>query len=141
MPDYGWQSFDGAPVSLKQLKGKVVLLDFWATWCVPCVASMPAIGQLRQELAGKPFEVVSINNDGGQPGLKKVIDFQKKKVSMPWVNWWLNTDSEGYFKLGLASLPTYIVLSDKGTIVFRAEHFDDSVKQQVRAAVSRVGGT
>jgi thiol-disulfide isomerase/thioredoxin len=135
MPDYGWRTFTDEPVSLQQQRGKVLLVDFWATWCVPCVASMPDIKAFRAELAGKPFEVISINAGGGDP--KAVVSFQSEKVSMPWINWRVDTDSEEYHRIGLNGLPTYFVLDASGRILFRANHFGDDVRQHIRAALKK----
>jgi thiol-disulfide isomerase/thioredoxin len=134
MPDYSWRTFTGEPVSLRQHRGKVLLVDFWATWCAPCVASMPDIKKFREELAGKPFEVISINDQGGE--LETVVSFQSKKVPMPWINWRVDTDNEDYHRLGLASLPTYFVLDESGRILLRAQHFGDDVRQHIRAALN-----
>ena len=51
----------GRPVRLQDFKGKVVLINFWATWCEPCRDEMPSIQRLRQKLSGKPFEVLTVN--------------------------------------------------------------------------------
>lgn len=55
----------GKPLSLAQLRGKVVLVNFWATWCEPCVAEMPALQRLRQQLAPDGFEVLGVNYQEG----------------------------------------------------------------------------
>ncbi len=135
MPDHDYHALSGEPVALKEYRGKVLLLDFWATWCVPCVASMPHIKTFRDEMAGKPFEVISIN--AGDP-TAKALSFQRKKVSMPWVNWRIEPMSAEYFKLGLTGLPMYFVLGPDGTILLRTSHFDDAVQQRIRAAVAEV---
>jgi thiol-disulfide isomerase/thioredoxin len=54
----------GAPVSLSSQRGKVVLIDFWATWCGPCMRSMPAIEAVYRKLRDRGFTVLSINTDG-----------------------------------------------------------------------------
>lgn len=54
---------DGKPLSLKSFAGRVILLNLWATWCVPCREEMPALDRLQQTLGSKDFEVVAINID------------------------------------------------------------------------------
>jgi len=133
-PDFGWTSLTGDKVSLGQHRGKVLLLDFWATWCVPCVASMPHIAELRAKLAGKPFEVISINAQGGD--VNDVIRFQGTQVSMPWTNWRVDTQSDEYFRIGLTALPTYFVLDEEGKVLYRANQFDAAIQERIRAAVA-----
>ena len=57
------KDLDGRGHRLEDYRGKVVLLNFWATWCAPCREEMPSIGQLKQKLAGRPFVVLSVNVD------------------------------------------------------------------------------
>jgi cytochrome c biogenesis protein CcmG/thiol:disulfide interchange protein DsbE len=64
-PDFSLKSFDGREITLSQLKGKVVLLDFWATWCGPCKESIPHLIQLYKNYREKGFEVVGMNVDKG----------------------------------------------------------------------------
>jgi thiol-disulfide isomerase/thioredoxin len=64
-PDFSLKSFDGQEVSLSRLKGKVVLLDFWATWCGPCKESIPHLIQLYKNYRESGFEVVGMNIDKG----------------------------------------------------------------------------
>jgi thiol-disulfide isomerase/thioredoxin len=54
---------DGTKVVLSSLRGKPVLLDFWATWCGPCIASMPSLHRIYEEVKGKEIEVVAIDED------------------------------------------------------------------------------
>ena len=63
-PDVALTSETGSTVRLSELKGRVVLLDFWASWCVPCRASFPAIDALQKELHGLGLTALAINVDG-----------------------------------------------------------------------------
>jgi thiol-disulfide isomerase/thioredoxin len=66
----------GQPVNLDSFKGKVVVLNFWATWCPPCVAEMPALDKLQSELGGEDFAVVAVSTD--RQGIKKSAPFYRK---------------------------------------------------------------
>jgi len=63
----------GERVTLADFRGQVVLLNFWATWCAPCIEEMPWLDQLARDRADQPFEIVAISLD--QAGRKKVIPF------------------------------------------------------------------
>lgn len=63
VPDLTFQDGDGNPKKLSDWRGKTILLNLWATWCVPCRKEMPALDELQKELGGKDFEVVAINID------------------------------------------------------------------------------
>src|SRR5450631_2188002 len=71
---------EGKPVRLTDLKGNVVVLDVWATWCVPCCAMIPHERELVKRLKAKPFAIVSISVDDKQ---ETVVEFLKKEP-MPW---------------------------------------------------------
>ena len=63
LPDLIFNDPEGRPTSLSALKGRTVLLNLWATWCVPCRQEMPALDRLQGELGGPAFEVVAVNID------------------------------------------------------------------------------
>jgi thiol-disulfide isomerase/thioredoxin len=79
-PPLELKTLDGQAFRLDQLRGKVVLVNFWATWCEPCIEEMPSMQKLRARLAGAPFEIVAVNHQEGEARirgfLKKVpLDF------------------------------------------------------------------
>ncbi len=63
LPDLAFEDADGKPRKLSDFRGKTVLVNLWATWCVPCRKEMPALDSLQTKLGGKDFEVVAINID------------------------------------------------------------------------------
>src|SRR5258705_7802430 len=63
LPDLAFEDADGKPRKLSEWRGKTVLVNLWATWCVPCRKEMPALDSLQTRLGGKDFEVVAINID------------------------------------------------------------------------------
>ncbi len=63
VPNLAFQDGDGKPLTLENWRGRTVLLNLWATWCVPCRKEMPALEALQQKLGGPGFEVVTVNID------------------------------------------------------------------------------
>ena len=63
VPDLAFQDASGKPLTLDRWRGRTVLLNLWATWCVPCRKEMPALDALQQRLGGPKFEVVAVNID------------------------------------------------------------------------------
>ncbi len=76
IPTFNFLSLSGQAITLKKWQGKVVLLNVWATWCVPCRKEMPDLDKLQATLGSQKFEVVTVNIDKG--GLKKPAQFFKK---------------------------------------------------------------
>ena len=67
LPDLAFWDAEGKPRKLSEWRGKTVLVNLWATWCVPCRKEMPALDSLQTKLGGKDFEVVAVNIDTRDP--------------------------------------------------------------------------
>lgn len=74
---------DGSPFALRQLRGKVVLVNFWATWCEPCLAEMPSLQRLRTLLGTERFEVLGVNYQEGPARIEAFV--KKSGVTFPIV--------------------------------------------------------
>jgi peroxiredoxin len=112
-PNFTLLGLDGKMVSLDDYKGKVVLLNIWATWCPPCVEEMPSMEKLYQELKGENFEILAVSID--VLGAKEVIPFMKKyKLSFPAL-----TDSKGAIKslYQTTGVPESFIINKDGIIV------------------------
>lgn len=72
-----FKSIDGKAIDLQQLKGQVVLIDFWATWCGPCMAELPKVKAAYEKLHAKGFEILGISFDREKADLEKVLAQQK----------------------------------------------------------------
>ena len=73
-PDFTLRALDGAEQSLSSLRGRVVLLNFWATWCKPCEDEMPAMQRLHAALAGPDFELLAVSVDEGDAEVRAFRD-------------------------------------------------------------------
>lgn len=105
------QSIDGKPLDLASYRGKVVLLDFWATWCVPCQQEIPHFVQFQDKYSDQGFQVVGISMDDGP---KPVAEFARKynlnyPVAMGTTKL---ADSYG----GILGLPVTFVIARDGRI-------------------------
>ncbi len=74
-PDFTLKDLRGNHVTLSSLKGKVVLLNFWATWCPPCVAEMPELNKLYRKMASRGLEIVAVSTDSS---VESPMEFVKK---------------------------------------------------------------
>jgi thiol-disulfide isomerase/thioredoxin len=76
-PGLELRELDGPGHRLADYRGKVVLVNFWATWCVPCRDEMPSIQRLKEKLAGRPFEVLAVNLDEPEARVRKFLTQMK----------------------------------------------------------------
>ncbi|HXG77986.1 MAG TPA: TlpA disulfide reductase family protein [Methyloceanibacter sp.] len=116
LPDFSFAGAGGSPKSLADFKGKVVLLNIWATWCLPCREEMPALDRLQTKLGGKDFEVVAINIDKG--GAEKAETFLKETGVTRLA---LYTDPSGklFATLKAVGMPTTLVVDREGREIAR----------------------
>ena len=101
---------DGAPFTLASLRGKVVLVNFWATWCEPCVTEMPSLQRLRDQLAPR-FEVLGVNYQEGPARIKAFVD--RSGVSFPIVR---DTDGAIAKSWGARIFPASYVVDRAGNV-------------------------
>jgi thiol-disulfide isomerase/thioredoxin len=113
-PAVEFATADGSKVSLDSFRGRIVLLNLWATWCGPCVDEMASLDRLQAKLGGADFAVVAISQDFG--GLPTVTPFYKRHGI---ANLAVYTDSRNdvAHKLGIQGLPTTMVIGRDGRAV------------------------
>jgi thiol-disulfide isomerase/thioredoxin len=106
------KNLNGDKATLADYKGKVVVLDFWATWCGPCKAMIPHEREMVEKLKDKPFALVSISVDDEK---KELQDFLEKE-KMPWTHWWDGPEAHLIKQWNIRFFPTIYVIDAKGVI-------------------------
>ena len=112
-PDFTFPGLDGKKVSLSDYKGKVVLVNIWATWCPPCVEEMPSMEKLYRKFKGENFEILAVSID--ESGLKAVAPFMKKsRLTFPAL-----LDSKGTIKTayGITGIPESFIIDQQGILI------------------------
>jgi peroxiredoxin len=132
-PDFEEKDLEGNPLSIGKFKGKVVLVDFWATWCGPCVAELPNVLKAYEKHHDKGFEIVGISLDSEKEKLTAFI----KKNKMTWPQYF---DGKGWQsklgeKYGIQSIPATYLLDKEGKILakdLRGEALDEAVGKALK---------
>lgn len=112
-PDFTLKDLNGRPVQLSSLKGKVVLLNFWATWCPPCREEIPSMMRLNQAMQGKPFQMLAVSIDEGGKDAVEAF-FKKESFFLPTL---LDSDGKVARRYGTTGVPETFVIDSKGVIL------------------------
>jgi peroxiredoxin len=127
-PEFNEKGVDGKPLSLADYKGKVVLIDFWATWCPPCRAEIPNVVAAYKKYHSQGFDVIGVSLDQDQD---KLLSYAKEH-EMVWRQFF---DGQGWqnklaVQYGIESIPATYLLDTNGIIItndLRGEALDQAV--------------
>jgi thiol-disulfide isomerase/thioredoxin len=133
-PEFTEKDLAGKPLSVANYKGKVLLLDFWATWCGPCVGELPNVLKTYQKHHAEGFEIIGISLDDDE---KKLLAFIKSK-NIPWPQYfdgkgWENKLAQKY---GIQSIPATFLLDGEGKIIAKDAR-GESLEEAVAKAVAK----
>lgn len=135
------------PISLNDLRGKVVLLDFWATWCMPCIATFPRLRGWQKKYGGSDFVIIGVTKYYGRDGDKKMtplqeLEFlgefkQKHKLLYPFA---IAEPAEDGMKYGINAYPTTVLLDRNGVVRYigigagleESENLEEMIKKLLR---------
>ncbi|MFY9553956.1 MAG: redoxin domain-containing protein [Blastocatellia bacterium] len=137
-PEFSVTTSEGEYLALEDLRGKVVLLDFWGTWCPPCVASVPSLRSLHKRFEKEPaFVMIGISSDSEGEKWRAFIAENK----MVWRQHW-DRDHRVQRAFNVRAFPTYILIDGEGIVRFRSigsswertGTLDDAIRKHVKMA-------
>lgn len=132
---FSFATASGQTLTNRSLAGKVVLFDFWATWCAPCRAALPMLADLERRYTGRPVEIVSICEDSPRsPWRKYIADHH--------MDWPQSYDSSGRLagSFGVSSFPTYILLDGHGAPMLRLAGYGGDTEFELAQAINKALG-
>jgi len=138
--DLEWKDGTEEIVTLGDFKGKVVLLNFWATWCAPCLRELPSLGRLQASLGGQDFVVVALNIDRkGGPVAKRML----RRLRIKNLDLYLDKKAIAAKALGVVTMPTTFLFDAKGRqlgkLVGAAEWDDEDAVKLVKYFIENPG--
>jgi thiol-disulfide isomerase/thioredoxin len=114
-PDPSFKTLDGQKEKLSALRGQVVVVNFWATWCAPCQEELPRLTKMAAEYSGKQVKFVFISIDAPKDRKKIPATLDRLHVSF---NSWVDADTDTLARFGLGDIvPGTVILDDNGEIV------------------------
>ena len=134
--DFEATTLDGTRFDASRLKGHVVLLDFWAVWCPPCIAAMPTLSRLDRELGDRGFDVVGVAVYSGEP--EDVAEFLEDKEATYTV---VVGDEDLTERFEVIGFPTYFLLDVDGTVfkmyVGEMNNMEEELEKDIETLLSR----
>lgn len=116
MPEFRLQDLEGRPTALSELRGRVLFVNFWGTWCPPCREEAPALERLHRALRGEGFAVLGVSID--DPGAEaEVVEFQREfSLSFPILR---DPGKRVYAEFGASGVPETFLVDAEGRLVER----------------------
>ncbi len=131
-PEVTLHPLDGEPLSLSSLKGKVVVLDFWATWCKPCVMSMPGVAALAAEMKGRDVVFFAVNQMESREKVTAFLEKEKLEINVT-----LDSKGKAAQVFGVRGIPHLVVIGPDGVVrqvhIGYAPGGDARLKEEVEA--------
>lgn len=131
-PDYSLITLDGEYMTRDDLLGKVVLLDFWATWCGPCKAALPGLKKLAEKMEDEPFVLISVSNEEEQVIREFVEDNE-----MTWPQVRGERDRLNGTMFDVSGIPAYFLIDHEGFILYRTTGWSSRKARSLSSDVSK----
>ena len=127
IPNVKMKDIHGIDDQISNYRGKIVLLDFWGTWCGPCIASIPELVDMKKQYSGD-FEILSFAVD---EKLSDVTEFQKD-TDMPWAHWFVGTGKDTFIRdWSISAFPTYMLIDKNGQIQLVTNEMTGAFKEKI----------
>jgi peroxiredoxin len=132
-PDFSFTTYDGEYVSLEDLRGKVVLIDFWATWCPPCVKATPGLKRIQAKFEGQPFVLLGISADRNRGEWQSFIVGNSLK-------WHHVLDERGQLAraFNIEVFPSYLLLDHDGIVRHTWRGYNPSVDGDIESKAKKL---
>ena len=130
IPDITLATLSGAPLHVADLKGQVVLLDFWASWCIPCRKSFPAVDALHRELKPRGLEVVAVNVDEQQKNADAFLAKYPHTMTVA-----LDPRGNAARAFDLQAMPSTLIVDRAGRIRYTHQGYSEKTIGQFRSEV------
>lgn len=130
-PDFEFMTKENERMSNASLRGKVVLLDFWGTWCPPCRESIPTTKNVHKKFQGKGLEVIGVSSDDDEDVWRTFIEAQR----MDWHEY-IDISGKVIEAFDVDSYPTYVVLDKDGVVRFRQSGYGPTTEGELDDAIS-----
>lgn len=132
-PEFSLKDLSGRPVTLSSLKGKVVLLNFWATWCPPCISEMPVFNKLYKEMRGRGLEIVAISADRSESYVRDFVSKHSLDLRVLF-----DADRSVTKQYKVFSMPTTFLIDKNGVIVEKFFGEYDWTDQEIKKKIEKL---
>jgi thiol-disulfide isomerase/thioredoxin len=135
-PPFTVVALDGSKFNLDEMGGRVVLIDFWATWCGPCNEELPHMKKIAREFAGQPLVIISVSWDSDEAKWKDFID----KHEMTWVQY-RDSDHELSRRFAVNSIPHYFTIDSDGVLTAEMMGSGSNVEGKLKKLIEKAKTT
>ena len=133
-PEFTLHDLDGEPVWLSQFKGKVILLDFWASWCGPCISDLPHLRKIKERTAAQPVVFLNLSLDEDDAAWRKAIEKHEIEGVHVRAEGWGSEVARAY---SVRALPSYFLVDSQGLILKRLSGIGVNDTDEIAAAIER----
>jgi tetratricopeptide (TPR) repeat protein len=130
-PEFSFVALDDRSISLQELKGKTILIDFWGTWCPPCIKATPDLVGLAKRFAARDFILIGISSDK----TRQVVEDYVKTTKITWPQY-VDLDRKLHRAYGVTGFPMYVIVDGDGVVRGRQVGHSQQIMMWLRSAIT-----